>query len=62
MNESLEREKRSTIKRWGEQQKLIEKVTAITAGTYGDLQGYLGSAIQPIQALEAKITGCFAAA
>jgi hypothetical protein len=53
MKDDLEKEKRSTIARWGKQEKQIERVVAITAGMYGDLRGYIGPSMQPIPALEA---------
>jgi hypothetical protein len=53
MRETIDREKRASIARWSKQEKQIDKVIAITAGTYGDLRGLIGSSMQSIPALEA---------
>src|SRR3989344_7958658 len=53
MRDTIGREKRASIARWSKQEKQIEKVIAITAGTYGDLRGLIGSSMQSIPALEA---------
>lgn len=53
MKETIDREKRASIARWSKQEKQIDKVIAITAGTYGDLRGLIGSSMQSIPALEA---------
>jgi len=53
MRDTIDREKRASIARWSKQEKQIEKVIAITAGTYGDLRGLIGSSMQSIPALEA---------
>jgi hypothetical protein len=52
MRETIDRDKRASIARWSKQEKQIEKVIAITAGTYGDLRGLIGSSMQSIPALE----------
>jgi len=51
MKQELDKEKRTTIARWGKQEKQIERVIAITAGMHGDLKG-LGVPMQSIPALE----------
>ena len=38
---------------WAKREKQIEQVVNNTAGMYGDVQGLIGPAIQPIAALEA---------
>lgn len=53
MRDTIEKEKRAAIARWSKQEKQIDKVVAITAGTYGDLRGLIGAPMQPIPALEA---------
>lgn len=53
MQETIEKEKRATIARWAKQEKQIDKAVAITAGTYGDLRGLIGSYMESIPALEA---------
>lgn len=51
MKQELDKEKRTTIARWGKQEKQIERVIAITAGMHGDLKG-IGVSMQSIPALE----------
>ncbi len=53
MKKDLDSEKRSTTRLWAKREKQIEQVINNTARMYGDMQGLLGSAIQPIPALEA---------
>ncbi len=53
MKQDLERERRAMIRIWAKREKQIEQVVTNTAGMYGDVQGLLGTAIQPIAALEA---------
>lgn len=53
MKQDLDKEKRAVIKNWAKREKQIEQVVENTAGMYGGLQGLLGTAIQPIAALEA---------
>jgi hypothetical protein len=52
MKQDLEKEKRSSISRWGKQEKQIEKIMTITAGMHGDLRGLIGSSMQSIPTLE----------
>jgi hypothetical protein len=54
MKEDLEKEKMIMAKAWAKREKQIQQVTLNTVGMYGDLEGLLGSAIQPIPALEAS--------
>lgn len=54
MRETIDRDRRASIARWSKQEKQIEKVMTITAGTYGDLRGLIGSSMQSIPALEAE--------
>lgn len=49
----LEKEKLIMTKIWAKREKQILQVTQNTVGMYGDFEGLLGSAIQPIPALEA---------
>lgn len=53
MKQDLDKERRSMTKIWSKREKQIEQVVNNTAGMYGDIEGLLGSAIQPITALEA---------
>lgn len=53
MKQELDKEKRSTMARWGKQEKQIDKIIAITAGMHGDLRGLVGTSMQSIPALEA---------
>lgn len=53
MKQDLDKEKRFMIKTWAKKEKQIEQVILNTSGMYGDMQGLLGSSIQPIPALEA---------
>lgn len=48
----LDKEKRSTEKRWAKQEKAIESVIKNTAGMYGDFQGMIGNALGEIKQLE----------
>ncbi|MGO9124403.1 MAG: DUF2130 domain-containing protein [Terriglobales bacterium] len=57
MNEELEEEKRVTIRRWAKRAKQLELVVANTSGMYGELQGLIGSSLQPIAALESAESG-----
>ncbi len=52
MRETIDLDKRRSFARWSKQEKQIKKVIAITAGTYGDLRGLIGSSMQSIPALE----------
>jgi hypothetical protein len=53
MKEDLEKERRSMVRTWAKREKQIEQVINNTAGMYGDVQGLIGTAMQPIAALEA---------
>ena len=53
MKDELEEEKRVTQRRWSKREKQLDLIVGNTSGMYGDLQGLLGSSIQPIPALEA---------
>jgi len=53
MKEDLEEEKRVTQRRWSKREKQLDLIIGNTSGMYGDLQGLLGTSIQPIPALEA---------
>jgi len=52
MKQELDKEKRTTMARWGKQEKQIERVIAITSGMHGDLKGLIGTSMQSIPALE----------
>jgi len=52
MQDELQEEKRVTTRRWAKREKQLELVVANTGGMYGDLQGLIGSSLQPIPALE----------
>jgi len=53
MKHDLDKERRAMTRIWAKREKQIEQVVNNTAGMYGDVQGLLGTAIQPIAALEA---------
>lgn len=53
MREELEEEKRTTVRRWSKREKQLDMIVGNTSGMYGDLQGLLGSSMQPIPLLEA---------
>jgi len=53
MKQDLDKERRAMTRIWAKREKQIEQVVNNTAGMYGDVQGLLGTAIQPIAALEA---------
>jgi hypothetical protein len=53
MRDDLEEEKRITQRRWSKREKQLDMIIGNTSGMYGDLQGLLGSSMQPIAALEA---------
>jgi len=53
MKQDLDKERRAMTRIWAKREKQIEQVVTNTAGMYGDVQGLLGTAIQPIAALEA---------
>ncbi len=48
----LDKEKRSTERRWAKQEKAIEAVIKNTSGMYGDFQGIIGNALGEIKQLE----------
>lgn len=53
MKQDLDKERRAITRIWAKREKQIERIVTNTAGMYGDVQGLLGAAIQPIAALEA---------
>lgn len=52
MKEDLEEEKRVSTKRWAKREKQLDLIIGNTSGMYGDLQGLIGTSMQPIPALE----------
>ncbi len=52
MKTDLDAEKRSLEKIWCKREQQINRVLKNTAGLYGDLQGIIGGALQPISRLE----------
>jgi len=52
MKSDLDAEKRSMEKIWSKREQQITRVIKNTAGLYGDLQGIIGVALQPISRLE----------
>ena len=52
MKSDLDAEKRSMEKIWSKREQQITRVLKNTAGLYGDLQGIIGGALQPISRLE----------
>lgn len=52
MQRDLDKERTAIMKQWAKRQEQIERVTAATAGMYGDLQGLAGTSIQEIQGFE----------
>jgi hypothetical protein len=53
MQQDLHKERAVAERQWSKREKQIQQVIANTSGMYGDLQGYLGSSMQTIPALEA---------
>lgn len=56
MKEDLDEEKRIAARRWAKREKQLELVIGNTSGMYGDLQGLIGTSMQPIPTLEAGKT------
>lgn len=52
MKEDLDEEKRIAQRRWAKREKQLELIIGSTSGMYGDLQGLVGTSLQPIPALE----------
>ena len=52
LKSDLDEEKRVTTRRWAKREKQLERIVLNTAGMYGDLQGFIGSSLQSIPALE----------
>ena len=52
LQSQLQKERRAMEKLWKEREKQLQRVITSTAGMYGDLQGIIGSALQPVAALE----------
>lgn len=52
MKQDLDQEQRAINRLWSKREKQIQKVVMNTAKMYGDVQGLLGSDMQPITALE----------
>jgi hypothetical protein len=52
MKADLEGEQRSAKRQWAKREKEIERVIDNTAGMYGDIQGFVGSALPTISSLE----------
>jgi hypothetical protein len=52
MKEDLDEEKRIASRRWAKREKQLESIIDNTSGMYGDLQGLIGTSLQPIPALE----------
>lgn len=52
MKSDLDAEKRAMEKIWSKREQQIMRVVKNTAGLYGDLQGIIGAALQPISRLE----------
>jgi hypothetical protein len=51
MQEDLQEERRVAERRWSKREKQIQRVITNTSGTYGDLQGLIGSSLQNIPRL-----------
>lgn len=52
LKSGLDAEKRAMEKIWNRREKELDRVIKNTTGFYGDLEGIMGSALPPIQALE----------
>jgi hypothetical protein len=52
MKEDLDEEKRIATRRWARREKQLDSIITNTSGMYGDLQGLIGTSLQPIAALE----------
>ena len=51
LREQLDSEKRATHRRWGTQDKLLERFMTNMAGMYGDLQGIVGPGLPDVEGL-----------
>jgi len=51
LREQLDSEKRATHRRWGAQDKLLERFMTNMGGMYGDLQGIVGSGLPDVEGL-----------
>ncbi len=52
MKEDLEAERRAMEKLWAKREQQLQRGVKSLAGLYGDLQGIIGAALQPVQKLE----------
>lgn len=52
MKEDLDAERRAMEKLWAKREAQLQRGVKSLAGLYGDLQGIIGSALQPVQKLE----------
>ena len=57
IREDLDEEKRVAQRRWAKREKQLDQVIGNTSGMYGDLQGLLGTSMQPIPAMEPREAG-----
>jgi hypothetical protein len=54
MRQTLDEEKRTTIRRWAKREKQLDLVIANTSGMHGDLQGLVGASLKPIPTLDSE--------
>ena len=54
LNDELEKEKRSTYRRWEKQKRCLQNLTSSTAGMYGEFQAILGPSVEDIPLLEGE--------
>jgi hypothetical protein len=52
MKEDLDAERRSMEKQWAKREQHLMRMIKSSSGIYGDLQGIIGAALQPIPRLE----------
>ena len=48
-NEDLQEERQFSERRWSKREKQLQRVISNTSGMYGDLQGFIGSALRTIR-------------
>lgn len=54
LQDDLEGERQSTLRRWAAKEKQLELVMAATTGMYGDLPGIAGKTLPEIEGLDPK--------
>ncbi len=57
MRQTLDEERRTTMRRWAKQEKQLHLAMANTTGMHGDFQGLIGTSLKPIPALDSEDSG-----